>query len=180
MPTNEKKKGRDLKEAAELIHGAILASDPKLKGTHFLVERNKIMKVRGARLEIDVFVQTSPGSLYESTSILECKDWAEPVGSEAVHVLANEVKTIQATKGFLVARQITKDARALLEADPKLRFVRCSSDFAGLLNSAILSHSVRSFVRTSRRLNCGQDVPLQKPSHGPPRRYRTHVRRINC
>jgi hypothetical protein len=40
------KNGRDLEEAAALIQEAILTFDPKLKGTHFIVERRKIVRAR--------------------------------------------------------------------------------------------------------------------------------------
>lgn len=145
MPAKKKKKkkGSDLEEAVKLIHEAILRSDPQLRGTHFTVERNKILNVNGARHEIDVFAQTNPDSPYEATFIFECKDWAAPVGVEAVHVLRDKVSTLEATRGFLVARRITEGAQALLEATPNLRFIRCSSELEGPLNSAVLCHSVR-------------------------------------
>src|SRR5262245_44540296 len=85
-----------------------------------------------------------PGSQPDAIIVCECKDWAKPVGTDAVHILASKMETIKATQGFLIARRLTKDARALLGIKPKLQFVRCSSEFAGLLNSARLCHSVRS------------------------------------
>jgi hypothetical protein len=158
------KPGTALEEAVEIIRTSILESDPRFKGTRFTVERRRILNVNGARHEIDVFVQTLPGSDLAATFIYECKDWADPVGIEAVHVLANKMETLQATRGFLVARQLTKDARALLDANPKLRHIRCSSEFAGPLNTVTLCHSVHDPIARTVSLRFRGIPPSEHPT----------------
>lgn len=175
---SQRKKGTDLEEAVELIRKSILRFDPKFKGARFTVERRKIINVSGARHEVDVFVQTHPDSDLAATFIYECKDWAEPVGIEAVHVLANKVETLQASRGFLVARQLTKDAQALLDANPKLRYIRCSSQFAGPLNTVTLCHSVRDPIARTVSLRFRGIPPSEHPSklewQGKTCRFKNH------
>jgi hypothetical protein len=140
---SQKKKGSNLEQATKLIQELFYVSGNELNGKCGIVERNKIVNVHGARHEIDVFVKTDVGSKNESIFIFECKDWAKPVGTASVHILASKVINIGAKRGFLVARKITKDARALVAINPRLRYIRCLDDFDGLLTNSKLCFSMR-------------------------------------
>ena len=63
-----------------------------------------------------------------------------------------------------MARQITKDARALLRANAKLRLVRCSSEFAGPLSTAVLFHSVREALARTVSLRFRGIPPSEHPA----------------
>jgi hypothetical protein len=119
----------------------ILKSDPKLAGVSFSVERNKIIKIADVPHEIDVLVKTVPGSSYEATWIFECKNWSEPVGKNHVIILAEKVKAIGASKGFLVAKEFSKGAKAQAKTDNRLGLIICADDFLSPL-SLQLQHTV--------------------------------------
>jgi hypothetical protein len=158
MSAKNNQKGKVLERAVKLIQEAVLKSDPKLKGISFSIETNKTIKVADVRHEIDVFVKTLPNSSYESTWIFECKNWSEPVGKNQVIYLTEKVKVVGATKGFLVAKEFTKDARAQANTDQRLGLITCADDFLSPL-SFQLQHSVTE--PTSIKVNLRRrGVPL--------------------
>jgi hypothetical protein len=55
--------------------------------------------------------------------------------------LAEKVKVVGATKGFLVAKEFTKDARAQAKTDQRLGLITCADDFLSPL-SFQLQHSI--------------------------------------
>ncbi len=140
MANTHAEKGRHLERAVRLIQQALLEADPKLKGVSFSIEPNKTVTVSGVRHEIDVLVRTLSGSPYESTSIFECKDWREPVGKNEVIILSEKVNAMQATRGFLVARSISKDAEAQMKLDKRSTFIRCTDEFLAPFKSIELIH----------------------------------------
>jgi hypothetical protein len=133
MPNKNHKKGRALEKAVFLIQEAILKADPKLNGVKFSIEANKIVSVAGVHHEIDILVKTLPGSAYESTCLFECKNWNKPVGKNEASILADKVNALGATRGFLVAREFTKDCEARVRADSRLSMVVCKDDFLSSL-----------------------------------------------
>lgn len=134
-------KGRSLEKAVSFIQQTILRSNPQLQGTQFTVEANKIIDISGVRHEVDVFVRTLVGSEYESSWVFECKNQKDPVGKNEIIILSEKVNAISATRGFLVAHRITKDAEAQIKLNKRLSFVRCSDDFLSPLNSLQLRHA---------------------------------------
>jgi hypothetical protein len=163
MSAKNNEKGKSLERAVKLIQEAVLKSDPKLAGVNFSIETNKIVKVADVRHEIDVFVKTLPGSSYESSWIFECKNWSQPVDKNQVIYLAEKVKVIGAAKGFLVAKEFTKDARAQSKADQRLGLITCADDFLSPL-SFQLQHSVTEpisiRVHLKRRGVPVNDIPV--------------------
>jgi hypothetical protein len=130
MPNKNKVKGSVLEKAVRLIQESILKSDPKFAGIEFSIEHNQILTIAGVRHEIDVLVKTLPSSQYESIWIFECKNWSKPVGKNEVIVLAEKVKAAGATRGFLVAREFTSDAKAQVALDNRLSLVYCTDEFS--------------------------------------------------
>jgi hypothetical protein len=141
MAAKQKHDGASLERAVEFIQKAILKNDPKLKGIEYNIESKKICTIAGVRHELDVFVKTCPGSPYESSWIFECKNWQKTVGKNEVISLAEKVDVLNANRGFLVARKISKFAEAQLKRDERIRFIRCNDDFLGAL-SIELTHSL--------------------------------------
>jgi len=136
-----KNKGDTFEKLVKLIIESVLESDPKFKGQKFTVE----MKVRdttsGVPNEIDVLAVSSPNTDYESKFIYECKNWKRPVGKDVVQLLAKKVDDVRATRGFLVAKSITKHAKKQINAEPRLRYIRCAEDFLSPLCSMELLHT---------------------------------------
>jgi hypothetical protein len=138
MPNKNKEKGNVLEKAVALIQEVILRTDPKLAGTGFSIELNKIEIVSGVRHEIDVFVKTLRDSPYESNWIFECKNRNEPANKNDVIILAEKVKAFGANRGFLVARNFTKDAEAQVKLDGRLEFISCTDEFLNPSSNAEL------------------------------------------
>src|SRR5450759_1271926 len=139
-PSNQQK-GDALENAAKLIIEAVLESDPKYEGQKFTVATKVRDMTSGVPNEIDVLVTGCPNTDYESKFIFECKNWKEPVGKDVVQLFSKVVDAVRATRGYLVARSITKHASQQLEMESRVRFIRCSDDFLSPLSSAELIHT---------------------------------------
>lgn len=149
MPSKTAAKGRSLERAVKFLQQTILQSDPKLCGTKFTVESNKVLVVFGVRHEIDVLVTTVPGSPYQASWIFECKNWRKIVGKNEVIILAKKVAAIGANRGFLVAKRISKDAAAQIKLEDRLRFVPCADEFLSPLNTLELICTTHEILPTS-------------------------------
>jgi hypothetical protein len=123
MSNKNKEKGNALEKAVKLIQETILKSDPKFAGTEFTIETNVVKIISGVRHEMDVLVKTHPSSQYEATWIFECKNWNEPVGKNEVIIFSEKIKVLGASRGFLVAKNLTKDAEAQVKLDNRLEVI---------------------------------------------------------
>jgi len=151
-----------LERAVRFIQETILKSDPKLSGVEFSIETNKILT--GVRHEIDVLVRTLPGSLYESTCVFECKNWKDPVGKNEVIILAEKVDVLRANRGFVVAKNITRDAQEQLKRDDRLSFIECTDDFWSPLNNLELVHAVHEPQNVEVRIKQRGVPPSEHPA----------------
>jgi hypothetical protein len=106
-----------------------------LKGTDFTIETNVRDTSSGVLHEIDVLVKTHLKSDYEATWIFECKNWPKPVDKNQVIVFAEKVEALRANRGFIVAKELTKEALAQLKQKKRLEFIRCSEDFFSPITS---------------------------------------------
>jgi hypothetical protein len=149
MPSHNAAKGRSLERAVKFIQHAILKCDPKLQGTAFTVEANKIVNVSGVRHEIDVFVTTAQESPYEACWIFECKNWKKVVGKNEVMILAKKVAAIRANRGFIVAHRISRDATAQIKLEEKVSFIQCRDEFLSPLNGLELICTTHEVLPTS-------------------------------
>jgi len=138
---NRKNDGRRLEHAVRVIQQALLRSDPGLKGGEFTIEANKHFTISGSKHEVDIYVVTRPGTTYEAKVLFECKDWTKPVSKNAVIILKEKVELLGAARGILVARRITKDARAMLAQCPRLEFRRFDNDLRGIFSVEVF-HAV--------------------------------------
>lgn len=160
MPTKHIAKGRDLEQAVKFIQETILESSPNLKGTEFTIDTNVRDRSSGVLHEIDVLVKAHLNTDYEATWIFECKNWSKPVGKNAVIVLAAKVEALRASRGFLVAKSITSEAKAQLDQTKRLEFIRCSDDFLSPLISARLIHTVADPLPIVLQIKyCGDSLP---------------------
>lgn len=156
----EKNTGKPLENAVRLIQQSILKNQPNLKDGEFTIEANKRVTVKGTRHELDLFVVRHPGTPYEASFVFECKDWKKPVSKNEVIILEAKVNAIAATRGILVAREISKDAAALIEANQRLQFHRCSESIWPLLSTEIV-HTVHDpFAHTARVTPQTSSMPL--------------------
>jgi hypothetical protein len=129
MTDTNRNDGHTLERAVEFIQKAILTKRPEFQSAAKLIERNKIITVQGVRHEIDVCVTLNPQTAYAATYVFECKDHREPVGKAHVSILVDKLNALGATKGFLVARKLTKDARNRIKQDNRIAFVKFTDDF---------------------------------------------------
>jgi len=164
MPNEKFKKGRSLERAVRFIQETILKSDPKLQGAKFSIEVNKTVIISGVRHEIDVLIKTLPDSLYESVWIFECKNWDRTVGKNEPIIFTAKVNAICANRGFIVARKISKYAKAQLELDKRLSFVPCVDDFLSPLNSIELVHAVHEPQTVEVRVKQRGVPPVDPPN----------------
>lgn len=129
-----------MEEAVYFIQKAILESDPKFRGMEFTISRNEHFNADGVRHEIDVLVRVNPATDFEAKLLFECKNWNTTVGKNEVIVLSEKIHVLSAARGFLVARSFSSDAEAQVRKDPRVKLVRCATDFQSAL-SIELFHS---------------------------------------
>lgn len=118
MDPNEK--GQELEIAVEAIEAVILESSPSLLSQSFQIERRKRINVGDVHHEIDIFVQVGVAKGYESTFIFECKNWEAPVGKNEIIVFSEKIDAAVAQRGYVVAKEFTKDAFAQAAKDPRI------------------------------------------------------------
>ncbi len=145
-----------------LIEDTILSRDPRLRGSNFTVESNKVFTIHGVKHEVDVFVTTAPNTPYEARWIFECKNWKEPVGKNEIIVLAEKVHAIAAASGFIVAKKLTKAAHAQLELDKRLSFVSCTDEFADILKIQA-KHTIREITNVQIAFRARSVTPADPP-----------------
>jgi hypothetical protein len=133
-------KGKALERAVKFIQQTILNSNPSIRGVRFSIESNQIIVVGGVRHEIDVLVKTLPGSAYEAIWIFECKNWQKKAGKNEVALLADKIAALKAVKGFLVAKQFTRDAENRAKQDDRIRLIPCSENISGPLADLNIFH----------------------------------------
>ena len=146
MSTKHINKGRALEQAVKLIQETILKSSPNLKGTDFTIETNVRDTSSGVLHEIDVLVKTHPGTDYEASWVFECKNWSTAVDKNEVIILAEKVEALGASRGFIVANNLTSHAQAQLEQKKRLEFIRCTEDFLSPLTHIEIIHSVTELL----------------------------------
>lgn len=108
-------KGRALEYAVRRIEETLLAHNPAFAGAPARIEQNKIVVVDDVRHEIDVRVVLHEGSHYETTHIIECKNWKNPVGTDEVGKLVMKRDEIGAHTASLFATSFTADAERLAQ-----------------------------------------------------------------
>lgn len=116
------------------IQKTILESEPKYRGMAFSISRNELFNVGGVRHEIDVLVRVNPETDYEAKLLFECKNWNATVGKNEIIVLSEKINALSAARGFLVAQSFSSDAEAQARKDPRVKLVRCTTDFPSALS----------------------------------------------
>lgn len=127
-----------MEEAVYFIQKTILESDPQYRGLKFTIARNEHLNTGGVRHEIDVLVRVNPDTDYEAMLVFECKNWNAAVGKNEVIILSEKIHALSAARGFLVAKQFSSDAEAQARNDPRIKLVRCSTDFSSVLSIELL------------------------------------------
>lgn len=126
MPATAREKGDVLELAVAAIEPTILGITPELREQTFVAESKKVVKVADVHHEIDIFVTIDLGHGYRSAYIFECKNWQKSVGKNEVIVLSEKIDVTSATKGYLVAKSLTRDAYAQAEKDPRISLLIAS------------------------------------------------------
>jgi len=128
-------KGRALEKAVRFIQEEMLKTDPALKGAKFEIGSNQIIIKSGIRMEFDVLVKTLPGSIHESVSVFECKNWSKPVGLDQIMIFTRKLDAVAANRGFFVAKKFTKSAESAALLDQRIKLIRCSDELIGPLRN---------------------------------------------
>lgn len=123
MPT-PREKGDVLELAVQAIESTILRASPSYHEKTFSIESKKVVTVAGVRHEVDIWVSVDLGAGYAALFIFECKNWEERVGKNEIIVFAEKIRTLQAQRGFFVARSFTADAEAQARLDPRITLLR--------------------------------------------------------
>lgn len=113
-------KGHELERAVEAIERAILAEDPSLSGREIAITPRHRISCDGVTHEIDLHVVIRAAGGYDSIHIFECKNWRKPVGKNEVIVFSAKIEACGAQRGFLVAAQFTKAARAQAKKNQRI------------------------------------------------------------
>jgi hypothetical protein len=114
--STSQEKGDALEVAVAAIEELILRNS-SLKPAF---ERKKIVNAAGVHHEIDLYITIDAGAGYKSIFIFECKNWERPVGKNEVIVFSRKIADVQASKGFMVAKDFTTDAAAAAQLDPRI------------------------------------------------------------
>lgn len=146
MVKKRQQKGRDLEKATAFIHEALLKNNPLFSTASFTIETRKMLTVSGVPQEIDVLVTPVQDSPFLGKVIFECKDWNKAVDKKEVVLLADKVEALSASKGILVARSITKGAKARLAQNSRLSFIQCCDDFRSPLDDMEFVHTWHDFL----------------------------------
>jgi Restriction endonuclease len=157
-------KGRAWERAVGSIQEAILKADQKLERTDFTIDFNQRIVVEGVPHEIDVLVKTFPGAQYEAILIFECKNWRKPVGKEKVVNLSETVRAMGASRGFLVAKSLTKGAQAQMKQDCRLAYIPCTDEFLSPLDESQLMHVCHEPAQITLHVNFRGVSPSEHPS----------------
>jgi hypothetical protein len=155
-------KGNALEYAVHCIEEAMHRNVPGLKGSNATIERNKIIVKNGVSHEIDLWVCVNPGTIYETTHILECKNWQRPVGTDEVFKLGGKMKALNAASGTIIAREFTSDAEALATTERCLALHCFADNFWSPLDSlqcAATTHAVDSANLSVQFRNPSPDNP---------------------
>jgi hypothetical protein len=129
-------KGDALEHAVRRIEEVMLNTDPGLRGANAAVERNVRIVKDGISHEIDILVRVNVGTPYETVHFLECKNWAKPVGTDEIFKLQGKRDLLGAASAAVIARQFTKDAKALAE-QKRVKLHLFTDDFWSPLDSIL-------------------------------------------
>ncbi len=114
------KKGNLLERAVEAIYTQIIKTNHSLKHAQLTIKSKKIIKVNGAKKEIDLHIIVDPGDTLDFVVIFECKNWKEKVNANEIALFAKKIEHTQASKGFFIAKDYTKDALAEANSYPRM------------------------------------------------------------
>lgn len=121
MENKNKIKGDALEDAVEMIHRIILTTNPNFKNAKLTFERKKIIYPDNVKMEIDLFVKVDPGNDMESIFIFECKNWDhKSVPPKEIRDFSAKITATNATKGFMVAKKLSKYAINLLKKHSRI------------------------------------------------------------
>ncbi len=135
------KKGSSVENAVRLIEEQILKKYIS-KRTKISIERNKIINHNGVHHEIDIYIELFSDDIYNSTFIIETKDWkTKKVGKNEIIGFNHKVEITNATKGIICARSFTKDAINQIKQSPRIEATKLYDEISGFLGGTPrLSH----------------------------------------
>ena len=121
-PTS-KQKGDALEAAVGAIESCIISAFPSYSENTFKIEGNKVLRIKGVRHEIDVYVTVELGNGYSSLFIFECKNKASKVDKNDIVIFSEKIAACGAQKGYFVAKTYTSDAVAQAALDKRMQLL---------------------------------------------------------
>lgn len=125
-------KGDKLEKAVLAIENLILRHNPSGNPTEFKIENKHKRKINGALYEIDIYVELIQPKGYDSVFIFECKNWKKKIGRKELSDFIQKIKKFNATRGFFIANNFTRDAEAMARSEDKLELVTAIHDYSPL------------------------------------------------
>jgi len=121
---SNKQKGEELEDAINAIERIIFSLQPGLREANITFERNKIVYLKEAKNEIDLFVHVDFGKELSTIFIFESKNWNKKVGKNEVVIFSEKVHEMKAQKGFIIAKSFTRDAISRSKTDGRVDLVK--------------------------------------------------------
>ncbi|MDD3878325.1 MAG: restriction endonuclease [Bacteroidales bacterium] len=158
-----KQKGQELEDAVHAIEQHIFKTQPGLREADIIFERNKILYLKGAKNEIDLFAQANFGKDLNVTFIFECKNWNKKVGKNEIIIFSEKVSEINAQKGFFMAKSFTRDAVSRAKNDGRIDLVKVNTEIT--INSFPIKFFVTTinsvgFIIKADGIQDGQQIPM--------------------
>jgi len=144
MSTTQQK-GSALEGAVLTIESAILRASPAYSDKAFKIKARHIATVDDVRHEVDIWVKVDLGPGYSSVFLFECKNWSNKVEKNEVIIFSEKVRVLGAQRGFFVAREYTKDARAQAALDTRVELMDVEEEQFTDLHVPLAYHVLASF-----------------------------------
>ncbi len=107
-------KGLELEKAFEVLEKHIIQNNPQLNIRDFSFTPRFKKTVDGVPMEIDLYIVVNKGTSYESTFLVECKNWdkekTKKVSPTEIRDFIDKIETLKANKGIFVGTVFTKGA----------------------------------------------------------------------
>lgn len=121
--------GKNLEQAAEAIESLLLQQNSDLSGLTIEVQARRRERIAGVLHEFDLWVSVETVGIF----LVECKDWAKPVGKNEIIIFAEKLRATGALGGYVVARSFTADAKAQAKLAKNLRLEIARTELKSLV-----------------------------------------------
>jgi hypothetical protein len=122
------KKIKALEEDIQVVESIIFNSRPELKESPVYFERNKIVKIKGVNITIDLFAQIKNENSNNPVFIFESRNFGKIIEKDNIIQFTEKIKKVKAVKGFFVGKEFTDDATEIAEQNPKIELLKLKNN----------------------------------------------------